>query len=554
MKKILFNISFASFLLIGMAGCKKALDVNQNPNSPEKVGVDLVLPAAQAEIAQELGGKLQIIGGMWSQYWTQNPVASQYRNIDQYALDASFTNSTWNGLYSGALMDLQQIIDNAGTKTNYIGIAKILQGYTYQILTDNYGDIPFSEALKAGKGITSPHYDSQEDVYKGIINLVKEGRDMLTDESATPGSDDLIYGGDLSAWTKFANTLLLRVYLRLSEKNPSMAQAGIAALESESAAFIEEGGGAQINYYSTPGNFNPMYSEMNNAVIQQTQNLIASATTMDTMYNSFDPRIDFCYYGFTYNGLAQGNYGTTASGFDIPSAAVGGYALDDESGKAPVIFIGDYESLLLQAEAVARGWLSTGNSADLFKRAIITNISRYGNYLIELQGSVGYPTVVSDSIMTITNHSSTGITDTSSEYSVLAYDINYIANTYTSGNSDVLITHVNDSVTKIRTLGGEPVSETPPSEWAQYPTSGSLQEKLKYIITQKWLSMCGIQGNEAWTEFRRTGYPNFFTVSVNSRIGNNFPARFPYPDGEVTNNLNFPGQKLISDKVWWDAN
>jgi len=85
-----------------------------------------------------------------------------------------------------------------------------------------------------------------------------------------------------------------------------------------------------------------------------------------------------------------------------------------------------------------------------------------------------------------------------------------------------------------------------------YPSTGTKTAKLKAILTQKWACMNGNQGFEAWTEWRRTGYPDFFTVSTTSLIGQVFPARFFYPNVEVTRNLNFPGQKLITDKVWWD--
>ncbi|HEY1032601.1 MAG TPA: SusD/RagB family nutrient-binding outer membrane lipoprotein [Flavipsychrobacter sp.] len=73
---------------------------------------------------------------------------------------------------------------------------------------------------------------------------------------------------------------------------------------------------------------------------------------------------------------------------------------------------------------------------------------------------------------------------------------------------------------------------------------------MKIIST---VSFCN-QNIEAWTEWRRTGYPDFFTLSRNSRIGSQFPQRLPYPEAEVTRNLNFPGQKPMTEKVWWDAN
>lgn len=563
MTKYIIRITIVALTLLSFGvniGCKKALDINKDPNNPAEVDINLLLPSAQTGIAQEVGGKLQIIGGFWSQYWTQNINSSQYINIDQYNINGSFVNSTWNGLYRGAIMDLNKIIENSGNKKNYAAIALILKGYSFQLLSDNFNDIPFTEALKGEEGITSPHYDSQEEVYKGIIEFVKEGRDMIDPNAGGPGGDDLIYHGDMDAWYMFANTLLLKMYLRLSERNPSFAATGIHELEG--ADFISEGGTAKISYSSTAGNYNPLYSEMDNSVIGGTQNLIASATIIDSYNANSDPRVDFFYLptGSTQAGDAQGDRNPGGNtDFSYPSSVVGGLADDGDenikSGIAPVIFISDYESLLLQAEAIARGWLS-GDDAELYSRAIVANFSAYEFALEDLINKGAYPENVADSVLVITKYtdmSGADSFDSVTNYEPISYDINYIIGTYMSGDADLLISEDGD-ITRIRTLEGSEVDPTKPSYWAQYPTGGNLQDKLKFIITQKWFSMCGTQGNEAWAEQRRTGYPDFFTVSKSSRIGQSFPARFPYPDGEMTNNINFPGQHTVTDKVWWDNN
>lgn len=494
MKKIIYLFS-VGLIATSLFSCKKYLDVNQNPNYPEDVSVAELLPAAQASIGQSYGNYFQILGGFWSQYWTQNPSSSQYRSYDQYQLDPADPDNAWIELYGGALKDLDQIIKKSDTGSgnrNYRAIAMILQGYTYQLLTDNFGDIPFSEALRAEEGITSPKYDSQEQVYAGIIAMVREGRDLLTDERAHPGSDDLIYGGDLEMWYRFANTLLLRCYMRLSEVNPTLAQQGIAALDGE--IFIEEGMTAQITYHNTPGSYNPFYSEM--VGLNRTQNAVASETGMDALLNRVDtngnpdPRIDaFYYYNNTnYAALLQGFYSTTTpTAYSLPGFYVGGVANppDDESieitASAPVKLLSSYESLFLQAEAAARGWL-TGNAQELYERAIMTNFDEYG-----------------------------------------------------------LLNDFNDYVDYYLT------------DISPYPAGGSLQDQVEAIITEKWVAMNGNQNIEAWTEWRRTGYPDFFTVSVNTRIGNNFPQRVPYPEREITTNLKFPGQKTTLDRVWWDT-
>lgn len=84
--------------------------------------------------------------------------------------------------------------------------------------------------------------------------------------------------------------------------------------------------------------------------------------------------------------------------------------------------------------------------------------------------------------------------------------------------------------------------------------SGTVEEKVKAIITQKYFAMCGFQGFEAWTEWRRTGYPTFFTTSAASTLGEGrMPLRMPYANSEATTNANYPGNVVIYTPVWWDV-
>lgn len=535
-------LSLVSLATLG--GCKKFRDINENPNKPENVDIKFVLPTAQAGTAICLGGQFQIIGGIWSQYWTQSPSSSQYRILDQYQVDGAFVNGVWTTAYSAALSDYEAVIANSGTQANYRAIAKIMKAFTYQMLTDPFGDIPFTEALKAeSANITSPHYDPQETVYNGLIALVKEGMNEIDVNAAHPEGDDLIYGGDMEAWQKFGNTLLLRLYMRLSERAPSVAQQGIADLYANGIGFIEEGETAKIDYSSEAGNYNPLFSEMNNATVTRIQNLVASKTALDSFIANNDIRALIFYAPGTggLNGLEQGFFtiqGVSGASLAHPSAAVGGDAQDDASALAPVIFISDYESLFLQAEAALRGW-GTGDAQELYERGVAANFDAYAANFAQLQEDGDLPSLVADSLAT---------SDTTGIKQDLPYNLSYVVNTYLHGDADL-------TGAGMLYLGGEQVPITPASFRGAYPATGTTAEKLEAIITQKWFSMCGNQGLEAWSEWRRTGYPDFFIVSRNSRLsGGSFPLRLPYPDGEVTNNLNFPGQKAPTERVWWDAN
>jgi len=486
-------LTLATIGALSFTGCKKFLDVNTNPNIANDPEVALVLPSSQVAIAHVMGNQFQVNGSFWAQYWTQSPLANQYKQYDQYQPSTDNYNRSWRILYNDALTDLQYVYNKAKSENGkqYMAVARLLQAYTYQMITDAWGDVPFTEAIKGLEGdgaIVNPKYDMQSAIYEGILTHIDEAIALIDfDSEAHPGADDLIYGGDMHAWMLFAHTLKLKVAMRMSEVNPARSAAVIASIESDPAfgGYISaEGEDAKVNFSTDGGSQNPLYSEM--VGLGKTQNLFGSKTCIDSMMSNFDPRA-FVFYkpvGGTVVGITQGDYNnsTNATGKSIPSAAVAGEAANESSATAPVRLISSYESLLLQAEAAARGW-STGDDAALYTAGIDASFEAYG------------------------------VTD--------AAEISYYKDS---------------------------------TYWGVYPAMGTTQDKVRHIVTQKWFSMCGNQGFEAWTEWRRTGYPDFLIISVNSLIGTQRPARFLYPTDEINLNSNFPGLKSVEKQVWWDIN
>jgi hypothetical protein len=530
--KIVLSLAFLSILLVN-TGCRKWLDINTNPNVAHDAPMDMLLPSAQIYTASSVGAYMNVNGELWAQHWTQAAAASQYKIYEQYAPSASDYDRPWGLFYNQALMDLQVMEDKAiaSKARDYEAVAKLMKAYIYQDITDAWGDVPFSEALKGTAGILNPKYDPQEQVYSGINGLIDSARTLIKNlqaaniESNVHG--DLIYAGDFDKWLKFANTLQLRVYLRLSEVAPAISQAGVAkvyAIAGGSSGFIEEGESAKIDFSETSGNQNPLYAEI--VGLGKTQNLVASRTVVDSMNSGGDWRV---YALFTQQsngavvGIPQGAYDLPASTpVSIPTAITGARALDENSATAPVIFLSDFESKFLQAEALARGW-AAGNAQDLFEEGIYISFRSFeaeiASWDITLRDSLpGNPGAI------------------------FKLTADYAAYTYING----------DTLTGY--LEGDPVVQADASYWGQYPSSGSVQNQLRHIITQKWFCMTGLEGFEAWTEWRRTGYPDFFTYSVNSIIGNKFPVRFLYPNTELTSNAKFPGQKFVTERVWWDVN
>ncbi|MCD6010209.1 MAG: hypothetical protein K0Q79_71 [Flavipsychrobacter sp.] len=520
----------AAALVLGTVSCKKFMDVNNNPNIAKEATVQTLLPAAQLHVASALGVELQINGSVWGQFWTQSPNASQYKSLEQYSPGQDHFSTAWSNLYAAGenFYQLYNLADSQNKKP-YMAIAMIMKAYTFQLITDAWGNVPYTQALKgqfADSNILNPKYDLQSVVYKGILANIDSGLKLIATSGSAPhpGNDDLIYHGDMSKWVKFAYTLKLRMYLRMSAKDPLGAQAGITALYSDpNFQLIGMGDDAFISFGATTTNKSPLYAEASSATLGGTQNLVGSATCIDSMNSNGDPRAYVFYNGTAASGgasvvgIRQGDYNTSVSTtiYSIPSHYVAGDAADEASGNAPVLFLTSWESFFLQAEVVARGYVgaSFGITDDsLFKRGIQASFDYYASALN------------STYVATFNDPTTTPYPITGSVY------MDYMTGAFITGSA---------------------VGATP-GYWVVYPTSGTIAQKVRHIITQKWFAMCGNQGFEAWTEQRRTGYPDFFVISKNTLVGSNFPVRFLYPTSESTRNINFPGLAPITSKMWWD--
>jgi hypothetical protein len=471
---------------IGLTGCKKFLDINENPNNPDNASPTLLLPTVQAAVGQLVGNSFQVYGNIWGQYWTQSPNSSQYRSIDQYNVTNSSFDRPWLTLYRSALINAELIINTKGASLEHTrGMAYILKAYSFQLATDAFGDIPLTEALK-GNEFGQPKYESQALVYDSLFSYIDKGTALLnTANSSSPGEQDMMFKGDINQWKAFANTLKLRAYLRIAKVDPAKAQAGIAALYATNPTFVSSD--AAMRYSTTGGNENPLYNEMASPTLGKTQNLVASSTAVGAFNRNNDKRVSKFYdlvEGQTaLNSIAQGAYGQSgvAKIVSIPSALVGGNANNGASATAPVKLMSVAESFFLQAEAVARGW-AAGDVNALVQQGVTASFV------------------------------ATGLTaaDASAYYAVA------------------------------------------PDAKPALDLALTAEQKVKVIITQKYFAMCGFQGFEAWTEYRRTGYPDFLVTSAASVIGaGRLPERLVYPNSEATSNLSFPGNVPVYTPMWW---
>jgi hypothetical protein len=362
MKNLYKNIS--SLLLGGIllfTSCNTDLDINRDPDllSPDQVPMSAELPAAMTGIAASAGSYYAIIGGFWSQFWTQSAVANQYKVIDDFTLFTgnSITNDAWSSMYD-ALTDVRNVKTNALAEENwnYYLIATTLEVYASQILVDYYGSIPYTEANNTA--ILNPAFNTAEEVYDQMVLDLTEalGKDLsLSPIANAPGSTDFAFAGDMTEWTKFANTLLLRVYMRQTEIRPSIAQSGITALLTANTAFLDSDA-AISQFTDEDSRSNPLY-ETDRRQLNVGTNLRASATMGSFLTENADPRLAHFYDGTTFQSQGDFDQGT------------GNESVVELSATTPFYFISLAESKFLQAEAEAR-YGTDANAKSLYEEAV----------------------------------------------------------------------------------------------------------------------------------------------------------------------------------------
>lgn len=465
--------------LVMMSSCTDFGDTNVDPDVSLNAKPEQVMTSAQGYLAWVVDGQYNNRAFLWGQYWTWGPGVSLGDN-ERYVMTPTVTDNVWNRSYSNALADLKYVSENGNSVQK--GAAKVMTALLFQMLVDHFGNIPFSEALKGeikDGAIQAPAYDKAEDVYASLAPMLQEAVTDLNG-SGTMGDEDLIYGGDVSKWIKFANSLQLRILMRQSSVSDQSAK--VKALVS-SADFIESGDDiAQMAFTGSSGSENPMFASQESGIGNF---YVASNACLDLLKELQDPRIgDFydvngagVYAGVNQGAIDSEPFGARRTDYSQGSAITYGKAVT-------TILVSDWEVWFLRAEAAVK-YGTSDNAQGAFENAVSASFDYLGN----------------------------------------------------DGAADF-----------IPTLGFDKVSDV---------------IKMNIIGIQKWISMNGLQESEGWIEARRFDRPGarIFTdagtgiwqTPPRTSLG---PAQFPgtwlYPQGEQSFNPKFPGQRLITDKVFWD--
>ncbi|HJR65266.1 MAG TPA: SusD/RagB family nutrient-binding outer membrane lipoprotein [Gemmatimonadaceae bacterium] len=371
--------SVAAALALSVGACDEGLtDLNENPNAPEEVGPELLFPqGVTSAVGNVRGSNADLhLTSLWAQHFSK----IQYVDEDWYQIRPQNNEAYWTNLYSGALQDLTDAVERAeaADRPNQVAPAMIMKAWTFGAITDLWGDIPFSEANRGDEGITSPVYDTQEDVYQGIFAMLEEAAGMIPGTGAGYGSADPVYGGDVAKWELFANSIRARHGMRLSEVDAATAEAVV--VDALSAGVFESLDDQAVLEWPGDGvNDNPLF---NFNVTNNRDDHRISATMVTTLQGLNDPRLpiyaqrplDATVPGFVgvENGLSSDSAGQLGLSKTSRIGMFFGYDAD-----APTILMSYWEVLFIRAEAAARGW-TTENAATLYADAIRASMEYYG--------------------------------------------------------------------------------------------------------------------------------------------------------------------------------
>ena len=447
-------------------------------------------------------------------------------------------NEGWNNtpFKVGALYIMKPVSDILSNTelVDYVAIAKIIRVAGVHRTTDVYGPIPYSKAMQGGQSVP---YDSQEDIYKSFFLDLTESVDNLTAFMQTPeaaitptriNSFDIMCGGSYVQWIRFANTLRLRLAMRIVKVDPALAKA-------EAEAAITQKYGVLTNADKSVSAKSATLTNPLQVISFAYNDTRAGAPYVSMLQGYKDPRLaatvkpigwfknkdikneagDPLNQIGKYIGIRQGIVIPNKSNYEMYSVIN-----MDETVKSsleyPLPIMNVSEAYFLRAEGVLRGWNMGGGDAkslyeagilQAFKEKDVTDMSLYNDY--------------------IANN-----TDLPADY----------VDPFNPANN---IVNANDITVK----------------WDE---TADNETKLQRIITQKWISIFP-EGQEAWSEFRRTGYPKLFPVASNRSNGiipdGEFIKRLRFTEDERNTNLPaveeaiklLGGPDDINTRVWWDV-
>jgi hypothetical protein len=561
--------------LVTASSCEKNfLDINTDPNNPTVVEVSKLLPTTQRTLGDALSmdennGGLSNVLAVYAHQMTTREEADKY---GMTGADPTIA-TPWAKLYSatgnpgtvfpvyGILQNLEDIIRISTEDGNarYAGIAKILKAYSYSVLVDVFGDVPFSEANKLKEGVLYPKFDDDAAIYDALFPLIDEGIADLNNTTAPntklPGTDDLIYSGNAGRWIKAANTLKLKLYTQIrkvknvaTEVNALIAGGNLISQTNE--MFVVPYGPNGATDDRNPGFFTYYATQRSNHVSPWFYEILKGYNP-NIFTGNPDPRLPY----YIYNQV------------NATQASRDGNQTEYRDGPFVSIYFG-----------------SVGPDRD---RTQQNTISLFGIYPVGGKYDDGSATIANA-------NSGTG----AAPYRMITYadrlylEAELIQAGVIAGDAaaklsaamaesfkqvDYVITQwVKPTQTVPALVGRADVTAYMQKVMTDF-TAGSAEKKMEIIMTQKWLSSVG-SAVDQYNDIRRTGYPVIFNPgnpamapggrvqppingdpanpgaqkSVPVQLSRTFALALPWDQTELESNPNAPAQKNPSTyKVFW---
>lgn len=462
-----------------------------------------VSPAWLTQLQQNL------IGDVYSGYMTPpTPFAGNVNNMT-YALVDGWNGFPWSTAYSSVMFPLATMDETAGTEfPQFIAWGKIVRVEAMHRVSDIYGPIIYSEF-----GQSPALYDSQEDVYHAFVDDLNEGIAELKNHTEFAGfaKFDLVYGGDVTKWIQFANSLKLRLAIRMAKVDPTYARSVGESALADPTGMIENN---DSNFTLSESVGDHPLNTINNGWGD-----IRMSAEMESILSGYsDPRMAAYFEPANDQGLGiSGQYKGIRMGIDLPAKTTYG-------AHSPLTTFGGIQLMtaaevaFLKAEAALRGWAGAGAAQDNYENGTTLSLTQHG-------ASAG---------------------------AVAAY---------LADNASTAAPFVDAVNTDNNVPAGDPNLSTITIAWdAAAPFEGNLER----IITQKWIAMYP-DGQEAWSEFRRTGYPKIFPVVINNSGGkidtDAQVKRIDFPTAEATTNPDGLASGITSlggdddggTSLWWDV-
>jgi Starch-binding associating with outer membrane len=498
MKKLIILLTV--LVALGTSCKKNFLSVNEfNPNSASAVPANLVLPAALNTTSRivDIPGNYSFIY-LWYGSWCISGGYSQPTNLTQYNL----LNGSYQGNWINSYINLENydyIETNSATdQLKYFkAIAKIMKVYLYQNLVDTYGNVPYSQALQ-GIGNIKPAYDNQQTIYEDLVVQLDAAMALIGSapvDVTQVGDYDIVYHGDMGKWLKFANTIKLRLLIN---------QSGMTGRAAYISTALATGPHTTADYIGAGDGamLNPGF--------------IKTAGKMNPFWETFYKQDD----SQQADGLGYYMAGQDACDF-----------MDTYNDPRKLRIFAPYSGTSIKGNYFGALLLGTVPTTSPLGPGLVKAYNMDAPILTDFESLFLQAEAVSKGFIT-------GATVKSLYETAVTSSIVYLGGT--TGEATDYLKQTGAALVNI--------------DEALTPAT-----QLKVIISQKWIALNGISAMPIWTDYRRTGYPDFIHFSADAaKLNATPPIRLLYPQTEIsTNNDNVVAQgdiSLFTSKIFWDAN